>query len=88
VAGAPAWEAAQRRATASAERVEAERRERETEEARRREWLQRPPEERIAGRLQFWLMGRRAKRHEPTAAELAAKRAELLAELAATGGVS
>ena len=25
-----------------------------------------PPEERIAGRLQFWVLGRRAKRHEPT----------------------
>jgi Bacteriophage replication protein O len=31
---------------------------------------------------------RRAKRHEPTAAEIAARKAELLAELAAAGGVS
>ena len=53
------------------------------EEARRREWLQRPPEERIAGRLQFWLLQQRAKRREPTPAEVAARRAELLAELAA-----
>jgi hypothetical protein len=46
-------------------------------------WEAKPPEERIAGRLQFWVMGRRARRHAPTAAELAARRAELLAELAA-----
>jgi hypothetical protein len=78
----PAWRTAQERAAASARRAEAERREREAEERRRREWLQKPPEERIAGRLQFWVMGRRARRHEPTAAEIAARRAELLAELA------
>jgi hypothetical protein len=83
----PAWRAAQDRAAALAEQVEEERREREAEERRQREWLQRPPEERIAGRLQFWVLGRRAKRQEPTAAEIAAKRAELLAELAAAGGV-
>ena len=52
------------------------------EDTRRREWAARPPEERIAGRLQFWLLGRRAKRQEPTAEEVAAKRAELLAHLA------
>jgi hypothetical protein len=46
------------------------------------------PREAGAGRLLFWVLGRRAKRHEPTAAEIAAKRAELLAELAAAGGVS
>jgi hypothetical protein len=78
----PVWRAAQDRATALAEQAEAERREREAEAARRREWARKPPEERIAGRLQFWVLGRRAKRHEPTAAEIAAKRAELLAELA------
>jgi hypothetical protein len=33
-------------------------------------------------------MGQRAKRREPTAAEIAARWAELLAELAATDGVS
>jgi hypothetical protein len=60
---------------------EARRREQE-EAARRREWEAKPAEERIAGRLTFWIQGRRAKRHEPTAAEIAARRAELLAELA------
>ena len=83
VASAPAWPAAQARAAARAGQAEEERQHRAEEEAaRRREWARRPPEERIAGRLQFWVLGRRAKRHEPTAAELAAKRAELLAELA------
>jgi hypothetical protein len=48
----------------------------------RREWEQRPPEERIAGKLQFWLLGQRHKGHEPTSAEIAARRAALLAELA------
>jgi hypothetical protein len=38
--------------------------------------------------LQFWLLQQRAKRREPTAAAVAAKRAELLAGLAAAGGVS
>jgi hypothetical protein len=85
----PAWRVAQERAAAVARRAEEERQEREAEEARRREWLRRPPEERIAGRLQFWVMGQRARRREPTAAEVAAKRAELLAQLPpAAGGVS
>jgi hypothetical protein len=79
----PAWRAAQDRATALAERAEEERREREAEAARRREWEQRPPEERIAGRLQFWLLGQRHKGREPAPAEVEAKRAELLAGLAA-----
>jgi hypothetical protein len=79
----PAWRAAQDRATAVAQQQEEACRAREAEEARRREWLQRPPEERIAGRLQFWLLQQRAKRREPTPAEVAARRAELLAELAA-----
>jgi hypothetical protein len=81
----PAWVEAQERAVAAMRQAEEESRQREADEARRREWAQKPPEERIAGRLQFWLLGRRAKRQEPTAAEVAAKRAELLAELAARG---
>jgi Helix-turn-helix domain len=80
-----AWVEAQEHAAAVARQVEEERRRREEDEARRREWEAKPPEERIAGRLAFWLAGRRAKRHEPTAAEIAARRAELLAELAAAG---
>jgi hypothetical protein len=79
----PAWRAAQDRATAVARQAEAERWRREEEEQRRRAWEAKPPEERIAGRLQFWVLGRRAKRQEPTAAEIAARKAELLAELAA-----
>ena len=79
----PAWREAQEQAAAVARQAEEERRRREGEKARRREWLQKPPEERIAGRLQFWIMGQRARRREPTEAEIAGRRAELLAELAA-----
>ncbi len=64
-----------------ARQTEDEARRRAEDEARRREWEAKPPEERIAGRLQFWLLSRRAKRQEPTEAEVAAKRAELLAKL-------
>lgn len=55
------------------------------DEARRREWEQKPPKERITGRLLFWIEGRRRKGTAPTEAEIAAKRAELLAELAGAG---
>jgi hypothetical protein len=34
----------------------------------------------------FWIQGRRAKRCEPTPAEIAVRRAELLAELVESGG--
>jgi len=83
-----AWTAAQTRAAALARQQEEEAARRVEEAARCRAWAAKPPEERIAGRLQFWVLGRRAKRHEPTAAEIAARKAELLAELAAAGGVS
>jgi Bacteriophage replication protein O len=79
----PAWIGAREHAAAVARQAEEEAEHRAAEEAHRREWEAKPPEERIAGRLQFWLAGRRAKRHEPTAEEVAAKRAELLAQLAA-----
>jgi len=77
----PAWLEAQERAAALARADEEGVRQREEEEARRREQAARPPEERIAGRLQFWVAGQRAKRREPTPAEIATRRAELLAEL-------
>jgi hypothetical protein len=79
----PAWLEAQEYAATVARQAEAERRRQEEDEARRREWAQKPPEERIAGRLTFWIQGQRAKRREPTEAEIAARRAELLAELEA-----
>jgi len=82
----PAWLEAQEHAAAVARHAEEEARRRVEEEARRREWEAKPPAERIAGRLQFWLLQQRAKRREPTATEVAAKRAELLAALAAAGG--
>jgi hypothetical protein len=83
-----AWREAQQRGAAAARQEAEEAQRREEEAARRRAWEAKPSEERIAGRLQFWVLGRRAKRHEPTAAEIAARRAELLAELAAADGVS
>jgi hypothetical protein len=79
--------AALKRTAAAAHRAEEAKRNELENEARRQEWEAKPPEERIAGRLTFWIQGRRAKRHEPTAAEIAARRAELLAELAAADGV-
>jgi hypothetical protein len=78
-----AWTVARERAAVHARRAEEEARRRAEEDARRREWEQKPPEERIAGRLQFWLLGRRRKGHEPSEPEIAARRAELLAELGA-----
>jgi hypothetical protein len=82
----PAWREAQERAAAVARQAEEERRRREEDEALRRAWAAKPPEERIAGRLAFWLQGRRFKGQEPTAAEVASKRVELLAHLAGLGG--
>jgi hypothetical protein len=84
----PTVAAAQQRAAAAARQAEEARRREVEDAARRREWEAKPPEERIAGRLTFWIQGRRAKRHEPTAAEIAARRAALLAELAVADGVS
>ena len=79
----PAWLEAQEHATTVARQAAAEAQREAEDAARRREWAQKPPEERIAGRLQFWLLGQRRKGREPAAAEVAARRAELLAELAA-----
>ena len=76
-----AWSSAQQRAAAQARQAEEDARRREAEADRIREWELKSPDERIAGRLQFWVLGQRAKRREPTAAEIAARRAELLAEL-------
>jgi hypothetical protein len=82
----PAWLEAQEHAAAVARRAEADRQRDAEDAARRREWAAKPPAERIAGRLQFWLLGRRRKGREPSEAEVAAKRAELLAGLAADDG--
>jgi hypothetical protein len=79
----PAWLEAREHAAAVARQAEDEARRREEEEARRRAWAAKPPEERIAGRLQFWLLGQRRKGHEPSETEIATRRAELLAELGA-----
>jgi hypothetical protein len=78
--------AAQARTVAVQQQAEEAHRREQEEAARRREWEAKPAEERIAGRLTFWIQGRRAKRHEPTPAEIAARRAELLAELIGAGG--
>ena len=81
----PAWLEAQAHAATVGRQAEADRQREAEDEARRREWAARPPEERIAGRLQFWLIGQRRKGREPGEAELAARRAELLAELETPG---
>jgi hypothetical protein len=90
-----AWTTARARSATKARQAAEEAQRREAAEAERRAWAVKPPEERIAGRLQFWVMGQRAKRREPTPEAIAARRAELLAEFvasavmpAATGGVS
>ena len=77
----PTWLEAQEHTATVARQAEADRQREAEDAARRREWEQKPPEERIAGRLQFWLLGQRRKGREPSAAEVDAKRAELLAEL-------
>jgi hypothetical protein len=84
----PAWLEAQEHAAAVARQAEAEAARRAEEEAVRRAWAAKPPEERIAGRLQFWIQRRRLKGQAPDEAEIAARRAQLLGELAgaATGG--
>jgi hypothetical protein len=84
----PAWIDAQEHAAAVARQAEEETRRRAAAEARRRAWEQKPPEERIAGRLQFWLLGQRRKGREPTEAEVAAKRAAFLIQLAAPAEAS
>jgi hypothetical protein len=84
----PGWAEAREHAATVDRQVEEEAARREADEARQRDWEQKPPEERIAGRLQFWLLGQRRKGREPSEAEVDAKRAELLAEVAAAGGVS
>ncbi len=83
----PAWLEAQEHAATVARQAEADRQREAEDAARRREWEAKPPEERIAGRLQFWLLGQRRKGREPSAEEVGAKRAELLAELAAADRV-
>jgi hypothetical protein len=79
----PAWLEAREHDAAVARQAETEAQRQAEDAARRREWAQKPPAERIAGRLQFWLLGQRRKGREPSPAEVAARRAELLAELAA-----
>ena len=78
----PAWLDAQEHAAAVVRQAEEEARRQAQDEARRREWAAKPPEERVHGRLQFWIQKQRLKGgREPTEAEIAARRAELLAEL-------
>ena len=76
-----AWTATQARVATLARHAEAERQREADEKARQREQVAKPPEERIAGRLQFWVLGQRRKGQEPSEAELASRRAALLAEL-------
>ncbi len=83
----PAWLEAQERAAAVARQAAEDAQRRAADEAQRGAWAQKPPEERIAGRLQFWLLGQRRKGRAPTEAEVAGKRAALLAGLEAPAAV-
>jgi hypothetical protein len=83
----PAWLEAQEHAAAVARQAEADAVRQAEDAACRQEWEARPPEERIAGRLTFWVEGRRRKRQEPTPAEVEAKRAELLAQIVTDGAL-
>ena len=75
----PAWTEAQEHAAAVARQAEEERRRRAEDETRRREWAAEAPGGADRGAPAVLAPGQRAKRREPTPAEIAAKRAELLA---------
>jgi Helix-turn-helix domain len=77
----PGWVDAQAQAAAAARRAEEEATSAAAEEEARRRRAALPPEERVADRLAFWITGQRHKRREPDEAEIAAKRAELIAQL-------
>lgn len=49
-----------------------------------RDWDKTPPEERIKGRLDFWLVGFQLKRQRVSQEEIEAKKAELISELPKT----
>lgn len=83
----PAWAEAQEHEAAVARQREEDIRRIAEDGAHRREWEQKPPEERIAGRLHFWIEGRRRKGREPSETEIAARRTQLLAELDAAASV-
>ncbi len=53
------------------------------DERRRQEWEAQPEEERVRGRLEFWLVGQQRKGRQPSGEEIAARRAALIAELRA-----
>jgi len=82
------WLDAKERAADAARRREEEAARRAEEETTRREWEARPPEERVEGRLTFWLTRERLRGRQPTDAEIAVQRAELIAHVVTSEGAS
>ena len=67
---------------AKLQELDREQRERAREaKVKAQEWAARPPDDRITGRLEFWIAGEKFKYHQPTEEEIAAKKAELISEL-------
>lgn len=63
-------------------RAEAARKQAE-DDAERRRWEALSPEEKVRGRVEFWISRQRLQGHEPSAGEIAARRAELIGSLTA-----
>jgi hypothetical protein len=77
----PGWVEAKAHAAVAARRADEEQARREAEAASRQHQASLPPEDRVQGRLEFWVLGQRRKGREPAAAEIAAKQAHLIEQL-------
>ena len=81
------WAQARERAAEAARRAEEEERTRAEEEERTRAWAALSPEERVRGRLEFWIAGRRRRLgREPAPQEIADQQRALIAQLATHAG--
>ena len=76
-----AWLDAKEHEAAAARQVAEEAARRAADEAKGREREALPPEERVRGRLEFWILGQRQRGREPTEAEITARQAEMIAQL-------
>jgi hypothetical protein len=77
-----AWLSAKEHAAALRRRQEQEAARAAEEEARRHQQETLPPEIRVQGQVDFWVLGQRRKGREPSANEVATKQSELIAGLA------
>jgi hypothetical protein len=78
------WAEQKKREAAAARQAEEEAARLAAQEAERREWEALPPEQRVKGRLDFWIIGQRRRGRQPTETEIAEQRAALIAQLTAT----